>query len=481
MEIPLATDFCYASVKQSPLPQAAGLGLFADKSFQRGDVILTRSKAFAIAPGQANSQDVCAWCFQYHPKDLVPDSVAAALRDYAKPNLMLCSKCKAVSYCSKQCQISGWKEGLHRIECPVFERMSNGAPKHINPGQRIPAAFRIVLQILAQQRANGSEWQPYQEFVALKTHKNDYLNSGEKGSKRINDIKFLSQGLYNFSSRSFDLHLVEDTCYRALINSHTLTYTTLDPIGAYLDPLVSRVNHSCLPNAWINFEGRKMSLRTLTNINEGDEITISYVDSRRSTEERRAVLEQKFFFDCRCLKCVTVGPLSNDEINRRRNKAEDHIQRSFGNRSLEPSMMTTAIRMLGTDWPPQLDPYPKYLKELAAYNITRLQKWGGDGAFQQLEELRGRVDRCTYEQQWHPNRMIAVLEEFENFKIYSQRVQFGDKEMVRFLALLAGMTKTLKANAPIAFGADSRMTTFINSKCEDFAQSLPPAFRQLLQ
>lgn len=30
--------------------------------------------------------------------------------------LFLCSKCKTVKYCSKECQLRGWKEG-HKIRC----------------------------------------------------------------------------------------------------------------------------------------------------------------------------------------------------------------------------------------------------------------------------------------------------------------------------------------------------------------------------
>jgi SET domain-containing protein len=47
--------------------------------------------------------------------------------------------------------------------------------------------------------------------------------------------------------------------------------------GIFLDPGLAMVNHSCVPNAFIGFDRRTATLRAERPIEEGDEITISYI------------------------------------------------------------------------------------------------------------------------------------------------------------------------------------------------------------
>lgn len=44
-------------------------------------------------------------------------------------------------------------------------------------------------------------------------------------------------------------------------------------------PLVSGINHSCRPNAAYHFrKGGRVVVRTLTQVQKGDELTIAYLD-----------------------------------------------------------------------------------------------------------------------------------------------------------------------------------------------------------
>jgi SET and MYND domain-containing protein len=47
--------------------------------------------------------------------------------------------------------------------------------------------------------------------------------------------------------------------------------------GIFLDAGLAMVNHSCVPNAFIGFDKRTAVLRAERPIQEGDEITISYI------------------------------------------------------------------------------------------------------------------------------------------------------------------------------------------------------------
>lgn len=61
------------------------------------------------------------------------------------------------------------------------------------------------------------------------------------------------------------------------VNSFRITDSSGDEIGIGFDPLLGMANHSCAPNASLEFDGRCAVLTALTHIKEGEEITISYI------------------------------------------------------------------------------------------------------------------------------------------------------------------------------------------------------------
>ena len=89
----------------------------------------------------------------------------------------------------------------------------------------------------------------------------------------------------------------------------------------YANP-VSRINHSCAPNATQRFEfhsgtGNPPTLHILTKqpssnnrsthvIEKNDEITISYTDTdEENTKIRKGILSKKYHFNCTCVKCIS--------------------------------------------------------------------------------------------------------------------------------------------------------------------------------
>lgn len=46
---------------------------------------------------------------------------------------------------------------------------------------------------------------------------------------------------------------------------------------------------------------------TVREVQEGEELTIPYVDVRLPREERREKLRKNFAFDCACRRCVEEG------------------------------------------------------------------------------------------------------------------------------------------------------------------------------
>ena len=86
---------------------------------------------------------------------------------------------------------------------------------------------------------------------------------------------------------------------------------TCDPIGLCLAPLAGRLNHSCTPNAFVAFPyGTHVpdSLRVIarSDINPGEEITVSYVDLGLPLYKRTDVLSTFGIQHARCEHCVEV-------------------------------------------------------------------------------------------------------------------------------------------------------------------------------
>ncbi|XP_063963551.1 histone-lysine N-trimethyltransferase SMYD5-like [Lytechinus pictus] len=78
--------------------------------------------------------------------------------------------------------------------------------------------------------------------------------------------------------------------------------------GSALYKLQSCCNHSCEPNAEINFlhNNSTLSLTALTDISEGEEVLISYLDEcsrERSRHSRQKELRENYLFTCDCPKC----------------------------------------------------------------------------------------------------------------------------------------------------------------------------------
>jgi len=82
-----------------------------------------------------------------------------------------------------------------------------------------------------------------------------------------------------------------------------------DPgLCAGIFPVVSRLNHSCTPNAHVEFrkELDAMLVHADAAIQEGEEVCISYIHVCATCEERQELLSN-FCFVCRCSACSAEG------------------------------------------------------------------------------------------------------------------------------------------------------------------------------
>lgn len=80
----------------------------------------------------------------------------------------------------------------------------------------------------------------------------------------------------------------------------------------------SRFNHSCRPNVGMDFAGYDIRLFTTKSIMAGEELYLSYneVVYYHSTAVRKAVLQFKYKFDCRCIACGSRDTTDSDDRRR---------------------------------------------------------------------------------------------------------------------------------------------------------------------
>lgn len=87
------------------------------------------------------------------------------------------------------------------------------------------------------------------------------------------------------------------------MNTFSLSQGDMTPIGVCFSPSLSTANHSCMANAYVMFTGRRVSLRALSAVQPGEELTISYTDPTYPQSTRQKELKN-YYFTCCCEKCT---------------------------------------------------------------------------------------------------------------------------------------------------------------------------------
>ncbi|KAG0284393.1 hypothetical protein BGZ96_011223 [Linnemannia gamsii] len=109
---------------------------------------------------------------------------------------------------------------------------------------------------------------------------------------------------------SIDSTLFRTILYREVANSFGIRDISDELLGFAVFPRASFFNHSCRPNIQkkrrqvLGGRVRQMEYWSTEFIREGEECCISYGDISTGVEERRARLEDMYFFRCSCPRCL---------------------------------------------------------------------------------------------------------------------------------------------------------------------------------
>lgn len=270
------------------------------KPVKRGDVLLTSQPFVYLVSGSLKSL-YCDFC----------------MAKKSGKGLQRCSGCRQEHYCGRECQAAAWK--MHRLECLRLKRVS---PKVVPDTARLIAKIILKLQNAGDNMAEEISPNYSRKFKDLMNHYSDI----KKDSKRHEHFESLVQVLQSYLvgvALPNEAEL-QGIFGRICVNSFSITDLDQNSVGTGVYLAASIFDHSCEPNAYVTFDGKKLICRALVDFPTLDwtKLRISYIDILNSREERRADLLHRYYFLCDCVRCSRpewpeeqVGPVQCSNPN----------------------------------------------------------------------------------------------------------------------------------------------------------------------
>ncbi|KAL2256009.1 hypothetical protein VTK26DRAFT_2352 [Humicola hyalothermophila] len=324
--------------------------LVATRPFLAGTPIATFSTPLLALPDGATMRTTCNYCLRIpssSPFSPFPPSNNNTTTTNSNSNsngngngngngnskLRACTACRAAVYCGQACQRAHWR-AVHRLECGMFARVRERAGKEWLPTP-VRAVAQVMLLLEAGRRATrrgkaaGKDAGEGEVQVERERDLVDVMGEafagggdGEGGEESSGFLEGNEEGFRAMEDvwRDFELQAAAAVVYagllekeetlerarRVLCKIQTNAFNRLDAdtgqAGLFLDPGLAMVNHSCVPNAFIGFDGRTAVLRSARDILEGEEITISYIDNTLPRAARHEAL-RLYHFQCACPRC----------------------------------------------------------------------------------------------------------------------------------------------------------------------------------
>ncbi|XP_030475693.2 histone-lysine N-methyltransferase ASHR1 [Syzygium oleosum] len=255
-----------------------GRCLLATRDFRPGEVIISQDP-YVFVPNSAEPR--CDRCF-------------------ASTDLRRCSACQAVWYCGSSCQKSEWK--VHRLECMALVRLDKEKRKSVTPSIRLMIKLYIRRKLQDEKIISTTAMDIYSLVDALVAHMSEI---DEKQLVLYAQMANLVNRILQWPE--INMREVAENFSKLSCNAHTICDSELRPLGTGLYPVISIINHSCLPNAVLLFEGRMAVVRAVQQIVQGSEVLISYIETAGSTTTRLKSLREQYHFACACPRCAKLG------------------------------------------------------------------------------------------------------------------------------------------------------------------------------
>ncbi|KAI2618483.1 hypothetical protein GGR54DRAFT_640606 [Hypoxylon sp. NC1633] len=298
----------------SPSP-TRGRSVVVTRSFHPGDLIaeFTDSIPSVAVPDAPHLPQTCSYCLAVVTPDSDQDLQPPSKQVSVGVRVRACTGCRTSHYCSAACQKSDWGLAHGKGECKAFKRARVQALSEAQSQSRsqsksnlessdspdairtLPTPTRTLIQILVRPAMLAAVDQ-------LEGHA-DALHEGDPETWA--DVEMQAQAALHFLGRDVKDGLAEavGVSCKLRVNSFNRMDADLEQSGIYINPALAMVNHSCIPNAFVKFVGRKAVLRAYRDIKKGEEVEISYIDSTLHRSQRQKALQAQYHFECICPRC----------------------------------------------------------------------------------------------------------------------------------------------------------------------------------
>ncbi|KAL2503527.1 Histone-lysine N-methyltransferase ASHR1 [Abeliophyllum distichum] len=267
-----------------------GRCLFTTRDFSPGEVILSEHPYVSVTSKNKESPNSkCEWCF-------------------SSSNLKKCSACHVVWYCGSTCQKLDWK--LHSVECQALAKVDKNRVKSITPSIRLMVKLYLRRKLQQQKIVPTTATDNYNLVESLVSHMPDLE---EKQLVLYAQMANLVALILQWPESEINIKEIAENFSKLSCNAHSICDSELRPLGTGLYPAISIINHSCLPNSVLVFEGRLAVVRAVQHIPKGFEVSISYVETAGSSITRQKALKEQYFFSCTCSRCIKMGQFDDIE------------------------------------------------------------------------------------------------------------------------------------------------------------------------
>ena len=290
---------------------ARGRGVFAKAAIAPGTLVV-RALPFALVPNDSCMLTHCCVCLA-----CVADPVP-------------CPRCASAVHCSRCADSAAL---LHEDECAALCRLAAADDK-----LRSTRSLRLLIRCLcARWRAScvagddaNADWWGEGDVVADEVEdidvlvgppegEDDRLAPGDgsddedeqrSGVMSVDLLEMAKQARYYADSEMRIGHeacaaLMGQLCCNSLTIYGRGPGETSREVGVALSASVAMFNHDCSANNadWALDEDGCLVVRTSASVRPGQELCLSYVDTRLPAATRQRRLRRHFFFDCQCVAC----------------------------------------------------------------------------------------------------------------------------------------------------------------------------------
>ncbi|KAI1793397.1 SET domain-containing protein [Ganoderma leucocontextum] len=219
--------------------------------------------------------------------------------------LRRCSGCASFWYCGTTCQNRDWRLH-HKKICKHYNTfVVSGQYQALTTHDKVDAL------LLSQLLADPDVWR-----VRPPSDTSTFLDL----TKVPRPDGFVPPLCLSKGAQTAETVALAEDLYTRFGNNNFVLHSHLDSYAHGVFPLASRLfNHSCVPNAACKYvitpaELVKMEVVALREIDEGEEVTIPYLDPALPFQTRQDALRANYGFECDCRLCAfgrRVEPVPN--------------------------------------------------------------------------------------------------------------------------------------------------------------------------